>query len=206
MKYRTERHSQSIGKEVEGMDTLIDISQIMIHTDRLTLRPIVPDDLADFYAYASVPGVGEMAGWKHHESLEESKAIIESIIQGGEVLAIVHQADQRMIGTIGLHPVGEKEAERFPQYRMREIGYVLSKAYWGQGLMTEAVRAVIAYCFDTLELDALICCHFAENSQSRRVIEKCGFRFLYQAKFVSERLQKTFDDMRYILLRDPGNQ
>ena len=134
--------------------------------------------------------------------MEESEAILKSLIERREVLAIVHQADGKMIGTLGLHPVGKTAAERYPHLRMREVGYVLSKAYWGQGLMPEAVRALIQYSFQTLKLDALVCCHFAENSQSRRVIEKCGFRFLSQGKFVSERLKKTFDDLCYILFRD----
>ena len=180
----------------------VDISEISIHTERLWLRPLGLDDLDDFYAYASVPGVGEMAGWKHHESPEETRTILESMLRRREVLAIVHEADQKMIGTLGLHPVSKAEAELFPQYRMRELGYVLSKAYWGQGLMPEAVRAVIRYSFDTLKLDALICCHFAENRQSRRVIEKCGFRFLRTGKFTSDSLKKTFDDLHYIIKRE----
>jgi len=184
------------------MNVPIDISGIHIETDRLLLRPIQPTDLDDFYAYAKVPGVGEMAGWKHHESIQESQTILDMLVQKGEVLAIVHQADGRMIGTIGLHPAREETLERYPQLRIRVVGYVLSKAYWGQGLMPEAVRALIQYSFQTLKLDALVCCHFAHNSQSRRVIEKSGFRLYAQGKYVSEQLNKTFDDMCYILLRD----
>jgi [ribosomal protein S5]-alanine N-acetyltransferase len=181
------------------MNAAVDASTITIDTERLWLRPLRPDDLDDFYAYASVPGVGEMAGWSCHKSREESEAILMSMIAGREVLAIVHKADQKMIGTLGLHPVDDTDAGLFPGNRMREIGYVLSKAYWGQGLMAEAVRAAIAYCFQTLKLDALTCCHFVENTQSRRVIEKSGFRFLRAGKFVSQRLQKTFDDLHYII-------
>ena len=57
------------------------IRDFTIETDRLLLRPLTPDDLDDFYAYASVPGVGEMAGWKHHESLEESKTILKFMLR-----------------------------------------------------------------------------------------------------------------------------
>ena len=44
----------------------------IIETERLILRPFTQADLGDFYEYASVEGVGEMAGWKHHESIDES--------------------------------------------------------------------------------------------------------------------------------------
>lgn len=184
------------------MNAAVDASTITIGTERLWLRPLKPDDLDDFYAYASVPGVGEMAGWNCHKSMEESEAILKSMIAGKEVLAIVHKADRKLIGTLGLHPVDDTDAGLFPDFRMREIGYVLSKAYCGQGLMAEAVRAAIAYCFQTLRFDALICCHFVENAQSRRVIEKCGFHFLRTGKFVSQRLQKTFDDLHYVIKRE----
>ena len=63
------------------------------------------------------------------------------------------------------------------------MGYVIGKDHWGRGLMPEAVKAVIAYCFETLHYDFLTCGHFLRNSQSRRVIEKCGFRFLKEVPF-----------------------
>ena len=62
-------------------------------------------------------------------------------------------------------------------WRGREIGYVLAKDCWGQGLMLEAVRAVIAECFGAQDYDFLTCGHFLRNRQSRRVIEKCGFSY-----------------------------
>ena len=47
----------------------------IIETNRLILRPFTMEDLSDFYEYASVEGVGEMAGWRHHGSIKESKKI-----------------------------------------------------------------------------------------------------------------------------------
>ena len=61
------------------MDPFIDISNTTIESERLILRYWQMGDLSDFYEYASVPGVGEMAGWKHHESMEESKKILFSL-------------------------------------------------------------------------------------------------------------------------------
>ena len=53
------------------MNASIDVTNVCIETDRMILRPWKESDLLDFYAYASVPGVGEMAGWCHHKSLDE---------------------------------------------------------------------------------------------------------------------------------------
>ena len=52
------------------MDIPINIENTVIETERLILRPWQEADLDDFYAYASVPGVGEMAGWAHHQSID----------------------------------------------------------------------------------------------------------------------------------------
>lgn len=148
-----------------------------LETDRLLLRAFEPSDLNDFYEYASVAGVGEMAGWKHHESKEETQKILNSFIENDKTFALYHKQSKRVIGSLGVEKYGmEEKLTEFAPYRGREIGYVLSKSYWGMGLMPEAVNAVIRYLFETLELDFLTCGYFVSNNQSRRVQEKCGFR------------------------------
>lgn len=183
------------------MDIRIDTSQIVIETERLILRSFEKSDLADFYAYASVSGVGDMAGWLHHESMETSERILHSFIEEKEVFAVFHKTDKKVIGSLGLHPSWANEDERYKTYKVKEIGYVLAKEYWGQGLMPEAVGAVIEYGFNMLGIEAFTCGHFLENSQSRRVIEKCGFTFVKQSEFYAKQLQQSFKDMKYILLR-----
>ena len=62
------------------MNAPVDVTDICIHTARLILRAWREEDLHDFYEYASVEGVGEKAGWKHHQSVEESKKILGVIL------------------------------------------------------------------------------------------------------------------------------
>ena len=57
------------------MNIQIDITNTVLHTERLTLRPWRESDLADFYEYASVDGVGQMAGWLPHENMEKSRTL-----------------------------------------------------------------------------------------------------------------------------------
>ena len=80
----------------------------------------------------------------------------------------------------------------------RSIGYVLSKDYWGQGLMPEAVQAVIDYLFRQEKLDFLLISHFEWNNQSRRVIEKCGLQYLRTAQHQT-RYDTTEPTLEYIL-------
>lgn len=168
------------------MIATVDVTDIRIETERLILRPWRETDLQDFYEYASVDGVGQMAGWSPHKSVEESKAILDCFIRNRKTFALEMKKSGKVIGSLGL-----EEPDAVPEEAIsrqgREIGYVLSKDYWGQGLMPEAVRAVIRYCFDVLGYDWLTCGHFVWNHRSRRVVEKCGFRFfgegVYETRF-----------------------
>lgn len=148
-----------------------------LETERLLLRPFEASDLEDLYGYASVKGVGEMAGWKHHESREESQEILDMFIREDKTFAVCLKETGRVIGSFGIEKYGlEDRLTEFDGYRGRELGYVLAKDFWGRGLMPEAVTAVIAWLFGDLGLDFLTCCYFDSNSRSKRVQDKCGFR------------------------------
>ena len=183
------------------MDVQIDVTNIRIETSRLLLRSWQESDLNDFYEYASVDGVGEMAGWKHHETIAETKNILHSFILNKNVFALELKSNKKVIGSLGLHYSWANSDERYTNLKVKEIGYVLSKDYWGQGLMPEAVNAIINYGFSMLELDALTIGHFIENNQSKRVIEKNGFIYIERGEFFAKGLNKTFIENRYILHR-----
>lgn len=115
------------------MNKQIDISRVALKTKRLTLRPWRLSDLQDFYEYASVDGVGQMAGWNPHQNIEESKKILEMFIRDKKTLALEYQG--KAIGSIGIEEYEEENYPELDSLQGREIGYVLSKAYWGNGLM-----------------------------------------------------------------------
>ena len=159
------------------MNAVFTLNGLTIETERLLLRPFCQDDLQDFYKYASVEGVGEMAGWKHHEAIEETQKILDMFIEEDKTFAIVFKENGMVIGSLGVEKYGKEEAlTEFHNYRGREIGYALSKDYWGKGIMPEAVTAVIDYLFHNLDMDFLTCGYYDFNEQSKRVQEKCGFK------------------------------
>lgn len=162
------------------MNADIDISDITLHTERLTLRPWTENDLKDFYEYASVEGVGEQAGWLHHKDIDETRAVLNRFIDGKRTFAIVFNG--KVIGSLGVELYKEDELPEFNEKRGRELGFVLSKDFWGMGLMPEAVRAVIKYLFETVKLDFIACSHYVENTRSMRVQEKCGFKHYKKLK------------------------
>ena len=178
------------------MNKQIDITGVVLTTDRLTLRPWRESDLNDFYEYASVDGVGQMAGWNPHRNVEESKTILSHFIKGKHVFALEHQG--KVIGSLGVEEYSEENYPELNALQGREIGYVLSKAYWGQGLMPEAVKAVIDWLFHEARLDFIIVGHFDRNAQSKRVVEKCGFQYIKTTKFET-RYDTVENSIEYIL-------
>lgn len=158
------------------MDAPIDISGVILKTPRLILRPWRETDLHDFYNYASVDGVGQMAGWNPHKSIAETKEILHMFMEKKDTFALEH--DGKVIGSLGIEEYRQANDPELHQLAGREIGYALSKDYWGQGLMPEAVQAVIHYLFDCVKLDFIIVGCFDWNYQSARVIEKCGFQYI----------------------------
>lgn len=156
------------------MNPEIDISNVILKTERLLIRPWRQSDLDDFYSYASVDGVGQMAGWKPHKSKEESKIILDMFISHKKTFALEYQG--KVIGSVGIEKYIETHFPEFENKKCREIGYVLSKEYWGQGLMPEALKEVIRFLFENANLDVIFCGHFLWNEQSHRAQGKSGFK------------------------------
>lgn len=184
------------------MNAPIDVTDIRIETERLILRPWENADLDDLYAYASVEGVGEMAGWPHHTAKEESRKVLTMFQEGKKTFALELKPSGKVIGSLGLEEYDRTETD-MGKKQGREVGYVLSRDYWGQGLMPEAVQALIRYCFQTLHYDFLLCGHFERNSQSRRVIEKCGFSYVKNIPFETQ--MGTIENTRLYCLMNTEN-
>lgn len=169
------------------MDVNLDLGGVTLQTPRLLLRMWEKEDLEDLYAYAKDPEVGPRAGWEPHPSLDVSREILNMFIQGKKTFALELKREKRVIGALSVDSIQKREEEpRFSLYLGKELGYVLSQAYWNQGLMSEALEEVIAYLFD-FGLDYLVCGHFVENEASRRVIEKTGFTYFKSVDYQDQR-------------------
>lgn len=159
------------------MNAKFDVTGIKIETERLILREWELTDLDDFYEYASNPDVGPNAGWPPHPNKEESLYRLNKFIAEKKTFAIVYKENNKTIGSLGVEFYAlEDKLSEFFNYNGRSIGYVLSKDYWGKGLMTEALKAVVDYLFNKLDYDFLLCGRFDFNVRSGRVQEKCGFK------------------------------
>lgn len=151
-------------------------------TERLILRPWQPEDAPALYEAAKDPDIGYPAGWPAHQSVEDSRQIIENVLSAPQTYAVCLKDNNLPIGSIGLK-MGE-QTDMTDRSDECELGYWIAKPYWGQGLIPEAARALIRYAFENLNMRAIWCGYYDGNEKSCRVQEKLGFVYHHTTKDV----------------------
>ena len=132
-------------------------------------------DAEDLYRYACDPDVGPIAGWPPHKNPDESRAVIRDVLNGREAYAICLKEDGRAIGAIELKLNGHTDlTDRDDEC---EMGYWLGKPFWGRGIVPEAVTEMLRRAFEDIGMQKVWVGYYEGNSKSKRVQEKCRFRF-----------------------------
>lgn len=171
-----------------------------VTTERLVLRRIRASDVDDIYAYAQDPDVARYTSWAPHTSPDETRQFVRRNLDAYLEKRVANwgielRAERKIIGTGGYGWWN-------PEQSSAEIGYAIGRPYWRQGLMTEAVRAMIDFGFNRMALNRIVIRMDPRNIGSWRVAEKCGCRFegiARQAIYAKD----TFDDlMVWAILRD----
>ena len=148
----------------------------ILETGRLTLRRLALDDLDSLYALYTDPEIVRFIP-DASRTYEETRKELEWHMHGWPerpelgLWATIHKETGAFIGRCGLLPWtidGQAEVE---------VAYLISRAYQGQGLATEAAEAILDYGFEALGLSRLVCLIDAENLASIRVAEKIGMAF-----------------------------
>jgi ribosomal-protein-alanine N-acetyltransferase len=153
----------------------------ILETKRLVLRRLEPDDLDSLFALYRDPEVRKYfpeGTLTHEDTKEELEWFLNGHPENPEVglWATVHKETGEFIGRCGLLPWlidGRDEVE---------VAYLISKAYWRQGLGTEAAQAILDYGFEILHLPRLICLIDKDNLASIKVAEKIGMTFEKEGK------------------------
>ena len=147
----------------------------VLMTQRLILRRWNQKDAEDLYRYACDPDVGPIAGWPPHKSIDESRAVIRDVLNGREAYAICLKEDRKAIGAIELKLNGHTDlTDRDDEC---EMGYWLGKPFWGRGIVPEAVTEMLRRAFEDIGMQKVWVGYYEGNSKSKRVQEKCRFRF-----------------------------
>ena len=150
---------------------------IELETKRLLLRKFRQEDLEDYFEYIQMEEIGYNCGWQPIKEKEKAlERLNRNINANYDVFAIVLKENNKVIGNVTLSiPDKNRYPNEIMKENAREIGFALSKYYWGKGIMTEAVNEVIRYAFEDLKTSVIYSLSATGNQGSANVQEKCGF-------------------------------
>lgn len=148
---------------------------MQLQTDRLQLRPFTLDDLDAYHQQIfSDPEVMKTLPMGKPVSRQHTQALLLKRLHhwqqhGFGLWALVHKVDQQLIGQCGL--------QRLDGTAEVELAYAIARAYWNQGLTTEAAKACIHWGFEQLSLDRIVAITQPTNQASQRVMQKLGMQY-----------------------------
>jgi ribosomal-protein-alanine N-acetyltransferase len=167
-----------------------------LETERLVLRQIRASDADALFAFFS----DEEVSSKRHRSVEESQAFIHQLQQWYQAhenveWGITRKGDDLLIGTCGFYAFDEG-------FHRAETGYELLKTCWRQGIMSEALSAILTFAFTTMGLHRIEAVVDEGNERSQGLLRKLGFIHegtLRQRQFFGGRFR---DEYHFGLLKD----
>ncbi|MDR2569824.1 MAG: GNAT family N-acetyltransferase [Oscillospiraceae bacterium] len=166
-----------------------------IKTERAILRPPkISDAEVIFNNWATDPEITKYLRWNPHIKVDETKAWLITVQQNESDRQVydwcfIHNQQKDLFGTGGIYYNDEVE--------MFELGYVLMKKYWGQGLMTEIATAIVKFATQKLGETELMARCAKENTASSRVLEKLGFIYKQTGEFSSFDGKRTHESYEY---------
>jgi ribosomal-protein-alanine N-acetyltransferase len=161
-------------------------------TNRLLLRQIQVNDAQDLFTTFSDESVMEFYGHLPHRSIDESVELIRQqhawyAEQAGIRWGITLRGEDRIIGSCGFYRFDESS-------RRAETGYELNRAFWHQGIMTEAMSTILTYAFSEPALNRVEAVVDDVNERSKGLLRKLGFthegtlrrRFFFRNRLLDE--------------------
>jgi ribosomal-protein-alanine N-acetyltransferase len=162
-----------------------------IETERLILRQIQASDSDALFAFFSDEEVIELSD-KRHRSIEESQEFIRKLQEWyrrheNVEWGITRKGNDLLIGTCGFYAFDEG-------FHRADLGYELLKAYWRQGIMSEALTAILTFAFTAMGLHRIDAVVYEWNERSQGILHKLGFvlegtlrqRFFFRDHFWDE--------------------
>lgn len=176
-----------------------------IETDRLILRQFRMDDKTSMYNnWASDPNVTKYLTWPPHASEDITAMLLENWIKNYESedtynWAIAIKETGELIGNISV--VDKKE-----HVKEAQLGYCMGKAYWGNGYMPEAAKAVVDYLFFESDFKRICAGHDINNPKSGRVMEKIGMKKEGVHRKAGKNNTGIVDMVRYAILKEDAEK
>ena len=142
---------------------------MIIHTQRLCLRPWSDADAPALFELARDPRIGMLCGWKPFELIDDAREALSTVLVANDSYAVTLSSTGELVGSIALRVDADS-----PEATVADIGYWIGVPYWGNGYASEAGRAIIERAKE-LGVETIILKYFDGKDASRRVSEKLGF-------------------------------
>lgn len=172
-----------------------------LETKRLILRRYVHGDVAAMYQnWASDEAVTKFLTWPAHTSPEISGRVIDSWVNAYSDENYYHWAI--VLKEHGDEPIGDIAVVNMKEeISMMHIGYCIGRAWWHQGIVAEALKAVMDFLFDAVGANRIEARHDPRNPNSGKVMEKCGMKYEGTLRSAGRNNQGICDECYYALLK-----
>lgn len=170
---------------------------MQIRTPTSLLRDWTFDDITSLVQYADNPRIAAMMrdAFPSPYTEEDARRFIALAASPGPRIFLAIEIGGEARGGIGIHLLDDVYR------RSAEIGYWLSESWWGRGIATDAVRAMVPVAFETFDSVRIQAGIFESNKASMRVLEKCGFvREAIHTNAITKN-GVTMDEVVYVMLR-----
>ena len=175
-----------------------------LETQHLRLRALRREDAADYFSrLAGSEAVTRYMLFSPHRDISESVSSVEKTLRRyreGNCYrwCITERKNDRLIGVIDLLRLD-------PERDTCSFAYMLGQAYWGRGYGTEALKAVLDFAFEDLQVREVTADHMAENKASGAVMRKAGMEYVGTEYGKYEKNGQRYDAPVYRITREKIN-
>ncbi len=139
------------------------------------LRPWTKDDLESLFKHACNENITKFMSDGFPNTKDKCKRFLEFATDNDSILYFAIDINSQAVGGIGVSPGTDIKRKN------AELGYWISEDYWGQGIMTNAIKEIIKIAFNRYDIDRIYAAPFESNTASHRILEKNGFKL--EARF-----------------------
>ncbi|MDE2854028.1 MAG: GNAT family protein [Chloroflexota bacterium] len=174
------------------------MESIILEDTLVRMRPIAAQDIPNIQRLAAAEEIARNTFVPHPYPPEAAADFVQKAqehwqLDEGFVFAIIEKAGGQFAGCMGIHPT--------PAHNRAEVGYWIGLPYWGRGLATAALRLLIQFGFEELQLNRIAAGHFPQNPASGRVMQKADMRYEGRLRGARYHRGEYKDEVRYAILR-----
>jgi len=163
-----------------------------LHTQRLILRPLVPDDYLDAFRWCSDKQVNRFMSYGLYTNSDDVRKWLETLPSDDPssfTYGIIVKENNELIGSAGMYYHEDTDTWSF--------GYNILPSYWNKGIATEAMKELLSYVMSICEVKVIEAEHAVQNPASGRIMEKLGLKYVRDGEYRKFDGSETFPSKVY---------